>query len=81
MIGAYRAKDKFRTIAGGAAFTVQAGSQVVVTQVDTRNHKVLVEFGRRLLDWKSTWWLDEHFQLVSFQAHTLREKLLQSAHQ
>lgn len=47
----YRLKEDERFVCGVTSFGVPAGAVVVVRQTDASTHKVLIDFGGRLIDW------------------------------
>jgi hypothetical protein len=51
VIGTYVLKQTTRFVCGITSFELSAGSMVRVTQLDTYNSKVLIEFDDRLVDW------------------------------
>ena len=47
----YKLKEDGRFVCGITSFGLPAGAVVQVTQADPATHKVLIDFGGRLVDW------------------------------
>ena len=47
----YKLKADGRFVCGTTSFGLSAGAVVQVTQTDPSTHKVLIDFGGRMVDW------------------------------
>ena len=47
----YKLKEDDRFVCGATSFGLSAGAVVQVTQTDPSTHKVLIDFGGRMVDW------------------------------
>lgn len=47
----YKLKEDGRFVCGMTSFGIPAGVVVQVTQTDPSTHKVLIDFGDRMVDW------------------------------
>jgi hypothetical protein len=64
LIGEYKLKEDRRFYVPNTSFGLSAGAPIKVTQVDEATHKVLVDFGDRLIDW-----FDDSIMTVFVPAH------------
>ncbi len=64
MIGKYRLKKDVRVRTGVTVFTITKNAEIEVTQQDKTNHKVLIDFGSRDIDWFHNSWLSKYAEKI-----------------
>ena len=60
MKGKYELKKDIRVNVGTTFFSMFAGTEIKVTQIDNENSKVLIDFGDGFINWFHSSWLDKY---------------------